>query len=339
MNSTTMAKQQENNIKLGIFVLTGLVALIIAFYMIGKNRSLFGSNFELKVRFANLNGLVEGDNVSYAGIHAGTVRSIDFIDDTTIEVLLLIDNKLKPYIHKNAKANIGTEGMIGEKLINIIPVKTTQRVGLVEDGDQLASQPIINTDEMLVTLSKTNTNIAIISESLKNTALRINNSKVWDLLNDRTIGAGLRSALKNVDRASANANQITISLNELLMQVKDGKGLAGILFTDTTMAVNLKAAISQVKAAGKNVNSLTMQLDQVAKDVNNDIQNEKGTYHLLIKDSAMAKKINVTIDNIQKGTDSFNQTMEAIKHSFLFRGYFRKLERAQKNGTQATSSN
>ena len=300
---------------------------------------MFGSNFSLKVRFSNLNGLVEGDNVSYAGIHAGTVRSIDFIDDTTIEVLLLIDNKFKPYIHKNAKANIGTEGMIGEKLINIIPVKTTRQVGLIEDGDQLASQPIINTDEMLVTLSKTNNNIAVISESLKNTAMRINDSKVWDLLNDRTVGADLRSALHNVDRASYNANQITVKLNELLMQVKEGKGLAGILLTDTSLAVNLKAAVNQVKAAGKNVNNLTLQLDQIAKDVNNDIRNEKGTYHLLTKDSAMVKKINVTIDNIQKGTNSFNQTMDAIKHSFLFRGYFRRLERAQKNAAQPPASN
>jgi phospholipid/cholesterol/gamma-HCH transport system substrate-binding protein len=119
-----MEKQGENNVKLGVFVLTGLIVLIVAFYIIGKNRSLFGDNFELKARFSNLKGLIEGDNVSFSGIQAGTVKSISLINDTTIEVLLLIDSKIKPYIHKNATASIGTEGMIGEKVVNIIPAQS-----------------------------------------------------------------------------------------------------------------------------------------------------------------------------------------------------------------------
>jgi phospholipid/cholesterol/gamma-HCH transport system substrate-binding protein len=44
----------------------------------------------------------------------------------------------------------------------------------------------------------------------------------------------------------------------------------------------------------------------------------------------MVTKISNSLDNIQKGTDAFSQNMEALKHNFLFRGYFRKLEK-QKN--------
>ena len=38
----------------------------------------------------------------------------------------------------------------------------------------------------------------------------------------------------------------------------------------------------------------------------------------------MAIKVNQTLENIEKSADNFNQNMEAIKHSFLFRGYFRR---------------
>lgn len=51
----------------------------------------------------------------------------------------------------------------------------------------------------------------------------------------------------------------------------------------------------------------------------------------------MVEKVNATLDNIQQGTDGFNQNMEALKHNFLFRGYFKKLERQkQKENKEKT---
>jgi len=44
----------------------------------------------------------------------------------------------------------------------------------------------------------------------------------------------------------------------------------------------------------------------------------------------MAKNISLTMENLEKGTDGFNQNMEALKHNFLFRGYFKKLDRQKK---------
>jgi phospholipid/cholesterol/gamma-HCH transport system substrate-binding protein len=41
------------------------------------------------------------------------------------------------------------------------------------------------------------------------------------------------------------------------------------------------------------------------------------------------------MDNVQKGTESFSQDMEALKHNFLLRGYFRKLDKQQKNNNTA----
>lgn len=330
-----MEKQGENNIKLGVFVIIGFVALMVAFYMIGKNRSLFGSNFELKARFANLNGLIEGDNVSFAGIQAGTVKNITFINDSTIQVEMLIDNKIKPYIHSNALASIGTEGVIGEKVVNIIPVKGASPQ--IQNGDLLSSRQIINTDEMLLTLNKTNNNIATISEALKETVLKINNSSVWDVLNDKTIGDGLRSTLKNINKASGNANQMTVSLNDLATQIKKGKGAAGVLLADTVFASNLKAAMAKIKLTSDNANNLTKQLTQMVNNVNGDLKDQKGVYNLFLRDSLMVKKINTSMDNIQKGTDGFNQNMEALKHNFLFRGYFRKLEKQQKAEKEAAA--
>ncbi|MES2267533.1 MAG: MlaD family protein [Bacteroidota bacterium] len=328
-----MANKGENNIKLGVFVLAGLLVLMASFYMIGKNRNLFGSSFELKARFNNLNGLMEGNNVLFSGIQAGTVKKITMINDTLIEVTLAIDNKTSGFVHKNALAAIGTEGLMGNKVVNIQAKKGNSP--LVETGDILAAQKMINTDEMLQTLSKTNNNIATISESLKNAVLGIENSAIFQLLNDKTIGVSLRSTLKNINNASTNANQMTQGLNAIVVKIKQGKGTAGMLMSDPAMADDLKSAVSNIRLASEHANQMTIQLQEMVTNVNHDLSYGKGPLHGLLKDSVMTRKIALSLDNVQKGTDGFNQNMEALKHNFFFKGYFKNLEKQHKKDSLA----
>ena len=330
-----MAKQRENNIKLGVFVFAGMLALIFSFYLIGKNHNLFGSDFELKVRFSNLNGLMEGDNVLFSGIQAGTVKSFNMINDTSIEVTLMIDNKIKDYIPKNAVASIGTEGLMGNKIVNILPVKRT--AVKVHEGDLLPAQKMLNTDEMLQTLSKTNNNLAVISEGIKGVVLRINGSDIMTLLNDKRIGASLRSSLENIDKTTANAKVMSYNLNDIVAQIRKGKGAAGALLTDTGFAGNLKEALAKIKSASDNADKLTVQLNTLVNNINQDLTDGKGAAHSLLRDSVIANNFKKSMDNIEKGTDSFSQDMEALKHNFLLRGYFKNLEKQQKKEQQASN--
>lgn len=316
-----MAKQGENNIKLGVFVLAGLIVMMVSFYMIGNNTSMFGSSFKLKARFSNLSGLMEGNNVLFSGIQAGTVKTIEIVNDTTIEVTMLIDSKVKSYIHTNAEAAIGTEGLMGNKVINIQPVKGNNLI--VKNGDLLVAQKSTSMDQMLQTLSKTNNNIATISEALKITVLRLDTSAIFNVLNDKNIGISLRSSLKNINNASNNASEMTRGLNEMVMQIKQGKGAAGILLTDTGFAGNLKNAVIKIRSASDNANKMTVQLNSMASNINHDLIYGKGPLHALLRDSTMTKKLNASMDNVQKATIGFNQIIEALKHNFLVRGYFK----------------
>ena len=90
-----MSSKLYKNIKLGFFVSTGMALLILLLYFIGKNRNLFGSNFVLKARFENVQGLKDGNNVRYAGIDVGSVSKIKFINDTVVEVFMNIENKME----------------------------------------------------------------------------------------------------------------------------------------------------------------------------------------------------------------------------------------------------
>lgn len=332
-----MAKKSINNIKLGAFVLGGLLFLVLLLYMIGKNRNLFGSTYRLKARFENVQGLVAGNNVRYSGIEAGTVKKINILNDTLIEVTMIIDKKMKNIIRKNAVVAIGTEGFVGNKVVNILPAK--QPAALAIEGDVLASKKSIDTDDMLQTLHKTNNDIAVIASELKATVQRVNNSNaLWALLNDNAIPQDLRASISRIRAATDKAGNMAANLDGLIADIKDGKGSAGMILKDTSIAYNLNEAILKIKKVGADADSLVAGLNQVTTGIRDDINTGKGPINAMLKDSALVTKLNASLDNIQKGTDGFNQNMEALKHNFLLRGYFRKQEKQKRKEIRSATA-
>lgn len=321
-----MAKQTVNNAKLGAFVLGGLLFLILLLYMIGRNRSLFGSTYLLKARFENVQGLISGNNVRYAGVQAGTVKNIDILNDTTIEVSMIIDTKMENIIRKGAMTSIGTDGLVGNKVINIVPGRSNAAIAI--EGDMLVTKQALNTDEILSTLSNTNIDVAIIVAGLKSTVERINNSSaLWTLLSDETIPEDIRNAATNIRLATSKASMITNDLHTIIGDIKDGKGSAGILLKDTAFAYNLNEAAMKMRSVGVQADNLSAQLNSLVSGIQNDINTGKGPANSLLKDTSMVNKLNKSLDNIQMGTNGFNQNMEALKKLFLFRGYFRRQEK------------
>jgi phospholipid/cholesterol/gamma-HCH transport system substrate-binding protein len=324
-----MARKVVNHFKLGIFVLAGLAFLILLLYMIGKNQNLFGSTFVIKARFANVHGLVPGSNVRFGGITAGTVESVNVMNDSTIEVEMNIQTKMHPFIRKNAKVSIGTDGLMGNKLVNIISGRGNYPV--VEEGDLLGVEGAVDTDEMFTVLNKTNNDVAEIAAGLKVTIQRINNSTaLWKLLNDESLPANVRASVANARMATQGVNTMVVDLQSLVADVKKGKGSLGTLLTDTAFAQNLNQAVDKIKHVGDLADTLSVNITALVTNINNEVANGKGPANALLKDEGMVAKMNASLTNIEKGTAAFNDNMEALKSNFLFRGYFRRQEAKKK---------
>jgi phospholipid/cholesterol/gamma-HCH transport system substrate-binding protein len=324
-----MAKKTVNTIKLGVFVLSGLLFLILMLYMIGKNRNLFGPAFALKAQFENVQGLVPGNNVRFSGIQIGTIKRINIISDTVIEVVMLVDDKMQKIIRNNAIVSIGSDGLMGNKVINISPARSP--APFVTKGEILSSRKPLNTDDMLQTLSKTNQDVSVIATQLRVAVQRINNSTtLWTILNDESLPKNLRASAANVQVATARAAIAADDLQLIISNVKNGKGALGTVLTDTSFALSLHDAIEKINGVGDKADEMAVSLNSVITGLQQDINTGKGPVNALFKDTSMVAKISSSLDNIQKGTDAFSQNMEALKHNILFRGYFRKLEK-QKN--------
>jgi len=102
----------------GIFIIIGLACMAYLAVKLG-DVNLFGSErYVVKARFANITGLKEGSTVEIAGVPIGKVSKIS-LNNYQAFVELLINPGIK--IQEDAIASIRTQGIIGDKYVNISP--------------------------------------------------------------------------------------------------------------------------------------------------------------------------------------------------------------------------
>lgn len=321
-----MNKETRQGIRLGIFVLAGTLFLIAALYLIGNKRNLFGNTFTVRAEFHDVNGLVPGNNVRFSGIDVGTVESVEAISGSKVTVTMIIEEKYKAFIRKNAVAAIGTDGLMGNKLVNI---HSTEDSGpWIKDGDVLATLQPVETDEMIRTLDKTNDNLKEITDNMKMITQKINNSNsLWSLLADTIVADNVRQAIVSIRLTGEHTAILSGDLSQISSDIRAGKGPVGALITDTTMTGQIRHSIVTIKL-------ISDQLAVVTGDVGvltSQARSGEGAVGTLVMDTAFAGSLDRSVQNLEAGTAGFNENMEALKHSFLLKGYFRKQEKKNQN--------
>lgn len=329
-----MEKSVSQKIKLGLFVILGTILLVTALYFIGNRQNLFGSNIKLHAEFANVNGLQLGNNIRYSGINAGTVIGIEMIGDSKIIVKMLLEEKLGSRIKKNAVATIGSDGLVGSMIINIIPREGT--FPAVVSGDTIASYSKIGADDLLTTLNVTNENAALLTSDLLNITTKVLEGKgtIGMLINDSIMAQDLKQSVFQLKRASTGASGAIAELNAIIKSVNLDESVAGLLLNDTVSASKMRAIVDNLERSSINIGSMTGNLDTYVKE----LKEGEGAFNYITKDEKFVKDLDSTMTNIKEATYRLNENMEALKSNFFFRGYFKRLER-EKEKEEKTKSN
>lgn len=318
-----MNKEIIKRINLGIFVLAGILMLIFALYVIGKNKNMFSSTITIHSTFNDVSGLQIGNNVRYSGIDIGTIDNIQIMNDTSIVVTMIIDESLQKYIRKNSTSTIGTDGLMGNKLVNIVP--GTLESALIKDGDEIVSKKSIDTEKMMRTLESTNLNIEVVSSNLKSITDNITKSQgtLYTVLMDTTISKSLKTTIENIQITSKNLTTVTEKISSIVNDVKTGNGVVNALIYDSTITNNLHSVISEIKTSSEKFSIISKNISQLVTDVNNG----KGTVGTLLNDSAAENNLKQTLINLRRSTEKIDQELEALKHSFLLRGFFKNQDK------------
>ena len=213
-----------------MFVSVAVALFVVVIYFIGNGKHMFTKTFHINGTFKDLAGLQIGNNIRFTGMNVGTVSKVEIATDSTVRVDMVIDRNVQKFLKKDAIASIGSEGLMGNKVINLLPGSAGNDI--VKDGDAILTVTPVSMDDIM----------------------------------------------KDMAVTSKNAALITADISVLTTNIRNGNGPIGKLFMDT----------------------------------------------------AMAKSLGKTIVNVQHAAGGFSDNMEAVKHNFLLRGYYKKKEATAK---------
>lgn len=319
-----MVDVRGNLLKLGIFVLAGTAVLVLGLYMLGTKRDLFSRTVDVTASFREVNGLRTGNNVRYAGIDVGTVEAITIMSDTEVVVNMMIRIDAAEHIRSNAVAEIASDGLMGNKLVNILPGDGTGEP--LADGVRIATAPGLDTDAMLRTLGRSNENLMAITNDLRELAVRLNSEKgLLRILSDTLLVSDVRSVVIDVRGTAANANELTQRANAVVRDLQEGKGALGALVSDPATEEQVRGLLLNLQHVSDSLMLVTRELGHFAGGLNA----EGGLGHTLTRDTAVVADVKRTIANLDTSAATLSEDLRALQRNWFFRKFFKEKERAK----------
>jgi phospholipid/cholesterol/gamma-HCH transport system substrate-binding protein len=224
-----MKTTPSQKIKIGLFTLAGLVILILGIFFIGNQKSYFSSTFHVHGIFKNVSGLMVGNNVRFAGINVGVVEGINIVNDSSVRVDLNLNNSVKKFIKTDCKLSIGSDGLMGDKLVVITPGGIIASSKEVEDGNQLKAINPVDVDKIIAKLTKVADNAESLTAGLSSIVGKINSGKgsIGRLLNNEQVAKNLEGTISQARQTVKTVHATTATLNEDLKAAQSNFLLRG----------------------------------------------------------------------------------------------------------------
>ena len=319
-------KNKYSNFKLGTFVTVSLIVLIVSLYYIGNKKHMFSKTTTIYAVFHSIDGLRAGNNVRFAGIDIGNVSKVKIINDSTVIVSIIIEEDSKRFICKNAIADVGSDGLMGNKLVNISPNQVPALP--IEESDTILSITPIASDQMIRTLNNTNNNVLDITSDLKSITKRINSSNaLWALLSDTGAANQLLATIDKLKNTANNANRLSSDASQIVMDIRAGKG-TGKLLVEYSIADEMKSLLSNLNDASDTAKLALHHMHEFMKDINMT----PGSLGVLARDTVMANDMKSMMFNLKESTYHLDENMKALQMNVFFRKYFKNQEKKKKAG-------
>jgi phospholipid/cholesterol/gamma-HCH transport system substrate-binding protein len=201
------SKQTGSRIRLGIFVTIAIALFIFVIYFIGNRQNLFTKTFSISGTFEDLGGLQVGNNVRFTGMNVGTVNSVEIVSDTSVKVEMVIKKHVQKFMKEDAVATIGSEGLMGNKVINILP--GTQGKPLIKDGGEVRTITPVSIDDIMNNLEVTTTNAALITDDVAALTynIRTGNGAIGKFFMDTAFANSIDKTVVNAKNAAGGFSQ------------------------------------------------------------------------------------------------------------------------------------
>jgi len=314
----------KRNIKLGAFVVGGIVIFLASVFYMGREGNMFNKTFTVSAIFKNVEGLKEGDNVWLSGVKIGTVKKVQIVSEGKVIVSFSLKDKQNEFIKKDATAYVGSDGLVGSKIVVIRPGSASK---IIQDNDTINALSPTDTQELFNIAKEVGVNARSISNDLRLISERLNKGEgvFGELLKDGPFAMDLRNTLLALKATGENTDRISEDAKRIMNEINYGDGLISKLINDTTYAITFDSTLQNIARVGENSKVMSEDLQRIVKKINSS-DNAVG---VLLTDSAFAHKLRGTMDNAAAASVKLDDNMEALQHNFLLKGYFRRQKKAE----------
>jgi phospholipid/cholesterol/gamma-HCH transport system substrate-binding protein len=342
-----MKSSRQANIRLGIYIAGGVVLFIVIFYLIGSKQNMFSTNVKITTVFRDVVGLREGASVRFTGIDVGAVSKLTIQSDSSVLVEMALDRKVTQFIKKNSIATIGSQGLMGNKLIILMP--GSPDLESIEQGDNLPSVPPVEADDILREIKASSEKISVVSANLSDITDKMNRGEgvFGKIFTDTAFASNLARTSQNLrilsegvkrgegfigkliadpefaadlDSTARYITEIAGNLQGITQKVNRGEGIVGKLFTDTAFTVNVYDASANLNASTKNLEAVTGNLLILSENLSSG----QGAFNKMLVDSTFADSLDVALRNLNETLVEVRRASEALQYSGLVRAFSKK---------------
>lgn len=323
----------SRTVKVGIFVVGGVVLFCVGLFLVGSRANLFGNRYTIYADFNNIDTLQKGAKVRVGGMDAGELTGIQIPSSPSAKfrLKLEVEKKFQPIIRHDSTATLETEGMVGNVYVNI--KKGGANSPVCRPGCVLPSQETVSMGQVMQEGSA-------LAGSIQSTINDLHH-RADGVMQNLTSATG--HADQMIQKVQPNVVHLTSNANAIVAGIRQGHGTVGKLLTDKTMAANVSQTIANVKdtsanakkASGK-VNTMMAQVEQ--KDlpkVHQTVANADAATQKINKavgqllspgknKKSTAVEIRETLDQADRTTANLADDTEAVKHNFFLRGFFHR---------------
>jgi phospholipid/cholesterol/gamma-HCH transport system substrate-binding protein len=339
-----MVVKQNKLLRIGFFIFLSFLLFVAAILVLGRKRNMFQQSIKISTVFRDVRGLKVGNNVRFTGIEVGAIVNMSILSDTAVYVELSMDKKVIPYIKKDSRATIGSEGLMGSKIVIILPGNPGSES--IEAGDQIPAIDAVEIDDILKEIKLSSEKISQVANNLIDITQKINDG-------DGIFGKMFTDSelTEQIELSGKNIAGLTNNLNELIGKINSGQGLIGKLFTDADFASRLDTTIINLKDVSRNLEDFSSRLNrgegalgklfgdtalaggfsQISRDMESTMQNlsavsgklndENNALNKFIADPEFADSVEVMLFNLNKGILEVTAASEALQRSGLVRAF------------------
>lgn len=269
------------DVKVGLFVLSGLIFSAVVIFLIGDERRLFSSSAEFKARFADVQGLKTGAPVRMGGIDIGHVQSVGYSkdpQDTTVYVTLDVVKAEAGRIRSDSKVSIVNKGLLGDKMVEITKGKAPN---FIPDGGEITS---FEPDDVMA----------------KATSMA---SKASDVMDDlKTISSSFADKQLHKD-----LHDSVSALNTMIHHVTEGEGYPHKLLTDKDESERISRAIASMERVSSDLSVTVRETNAIVAR----IKDGPGFAHDVIYGAGPRKEI----EQFGNAADEVALTLKGIRES------------------------